>query len=559
MSELNRDTIVRIFWRRAAASDNRPVLFFPAVEGNQTRSWPEITAEIGRLASLLLAIGVRPGDRVAQISENRYEWIVADLAIQVARGIHVPMHAPLAGRQLLHQIQDASAKFVFISDAAQCAKLTAAAAELPADTVCLLHEQNPAATIGPHRPILWRAECQRCDAQRGRELCDQAAAEVTPDDLATILYSSGTTGEPKGAMLTQGNLASNALGMSAAFEINPHDLRLNLLPFSHIFARTCDLYTWINHGSQLALPASRETVMASFLEQRPTLFNGVPYFFERVYRQLREAGTADTPGSLAATLGGRLRFVCSGGAALPEHVADFYERQGLPILQGYGLTESSPVITASKRRAYRQGYVGRVLPGVEIALAADGEILTRGPHVMRGYWNRPAETAEALRDGWLHTGDLGEIDPEGYLKITGRKKEIIVTTAGKNIAPAAIEALLTEDPFILQCLVVGDGRSHLAALIVPNPDVLREHIIKHAIPVTSRAAALAHPAVLAVYEQVLADRLQNLSPHEQVRKFTLIDRGFTIESGELTPTLKLRRSIIAHNFADVIAKMYADA
>jgi long-chain acyl-CoA synthetase len=388
------------------------------------------------------------------------------------------------------------------------------------------------------------------------ELLHAAQAHGSPDDLATILYSSGTTGEPKGVMLTHGNLVSNARGMSEAFDVTPDDLRLCMLPLSHIFARTCDLYTWLGRGSQLAFVESRERILANCAELHPTLMNGVPYFYEKVCRSLRASGQAEQPGQLLELFGGRMRSCCSGGAALPVHVAEWFEQRGMPLLQGYGLTESSPVISMSVRAAYKNGYVGRALPGIEIQIANDGEVLTRGPHVMRGYWKRPDATAEVIRDGWLHTGDLGELDSDGFLKITGRKKELLVTAAGKNIAPVALEALLTEDPLILQAVVLGDGRNYLAALLVPNPDVLREYIIKHAIPVASRGEALQHPSVLELYRRVIDERLRGVSHQEQIGRFVLLDRGFTVESGELTPTLKLRRGVIQANFAELIESLY---
>ncbi len=376
-----------------------------------------------------------------------------------------------------------------------------------------------------------------------------------PGDLATILYTSGTTGEPQGVMLTHRNLVFNACSSVAAWDTPPDELRLTWLPLSHIYARTADLYTWLTHGSRLALAESRETLLADCALVQPTFLNGVPYFYEKVARHLAESGRADEPGALVSLLGGRVRICCSGGAALPDHVALFFARLGVPLVQGYGLTETSPVISTCTYHDQRLGTVGPPIPGVEVAIADDGEILTRGPHVMQGYWNRPEATAIALRDGWFHTGDLGCLE-DGYLRITGRKKELIVTAGGKNIAPAYLEALLIADPLVAQAMVIGEGQKYLTALIVPDRDQLRAEIIAAQIPVTSAAEAVAHPCVRALYETVIRRRLAGVSSDEQVREFVLLDRGFTIETGELTPTLKLRRAVVHQHFAQQIAQLY---
>jgi long-chain acyl-CoA synthetase len=287
----------------------------------------------------------------------------------------------------------------------------------------------------------------------------------------------------------------------------------------------------------------------------------VPYFYEKVLRAANESGRP-----LAELFGSRIRLCNSGGAALPNHVAEGYFAAGMPLMQGYGLTETSPVITLSTPGANRLGAVGRAIADVEIRIAADGEILTRGPHVMRGYWNRPAATAEVLKDGWFHTGDLGEIDDDGYLHITGRKKEIIVLASGKNIAPVRLETLLTEDPLIDQAMVVGDARSYLVALLVVNRDALSRAIAEHAAANRGNGDAVANSRGLtqsaqakAILADCIARRLACVSHHEQVRRFSVVERPFSIESSELTPTLKLRRGIIAQNYAREIADLYASA
>jgi len=526
-----------------------PDPFFTAI------TWDQLGRQVRRLAAGLVRVGVRPGDRVAQVSENRHEWIVADLAIQMARAVHVPIHATLAGPQILWQVIDSEAVAVLLSTREQAEKLAGLADRLPKSLELVAYDDG-IDSIGD-RGVRQLADLTAMVSDDEAERAQSAALRhVQEGDLATILYTSGTTGEPKGVMLSQRNLASNTWATLEAFAIEPDDLRLCFLPLSHVFARTCDLYTWIASGSRLALAGSRESVLADCALVRPTVLNGVPYFYDKVARGLEQAGVADRPGALREMLGGRVRICCCGGAALPVHLAEFFCGRQVPLVEGYGLTETSPVITASSPQANRSGCVGPALPGVEVRISDDGEVLTRGPHVMLGYWKRPDETAATIVDGWCRTGDLGQIDEDGFLRITGRKKELIVTAAGKNVAPVYLESLLTQDPLIAQALVVGDGRAYLAALLVPDPEVLRGEIAARKIAVGSPAEAVAHPQVRALFRERIDRRLAEVSRQEQVREFTVLARGFTVDSGELTPTLKLRRGVIEANLAEQIEAMY---
>ncbi len=555
-----RDTLVSLFRDAVLAEPDRAALHVPNPDGSfRLLSWRELASEVGRLASALRRLGVERGDRVAQVSENRYEWILLDLAIHLVRGVHVAIHAALSGPQIAFQIADCGARLAFVSSAEQITKLASCD---PADKNLKWVSYDPIAELPPG----WRVE-HLPDLVRGiagelHDTFDEAISAVgaatQPDDLATILYTSGTTGEPKGVMLTHGNLASNAISSLSLFDSQPDDLRLCWLPLSHIFARTSDLYCWLAGRSQLALAVSREQVIANCQTLRPTIIAGVPYFYDKVRRYLLDQPDGEAPGKLSKLLGGRMRFCMSGGAALPDTTAEFFWRHGVKLVQGYGLTESSPVITVSQPSANRIGSVGRAIPGVEVRIAEDGEILTRGPHVMHGYWNRPADTASAIVNGWLHTGDLGRLDDDGYLWITGRTKELIVTAGGKNIAPVALESLLAEDPLIAQAVVLGEGRNYLAALIVPEREALRAAIIERRIPVASAAEALAHPDVLALYRQRIDQRLASMAQCEQIGRFALLDRGLNIERGELTPTLKFRRATIYEHFAEQIARLYAE-
>jgi long-chain acyl-CoA synthetase len=548
-------TIISLFAERLEQAADQAAIQFRSGGAWRTLRWSDVADDVRRTAAVLAGLGVRAGDRVAQFSPNRYEWIMADLAIQAARAVHVPIHASLAPPQVAYQVADSRAKVVLLAGAEQSKGLLGYYDEhreqLPAEVRFLCYDPCPDnGEVASLRDLMIHA-----DEAQAQRLWREAREALTPDDLATILYTSGTTGEPKGVMLNQRNLATNALGTLAAFGSQPDDLRLAWLPMSHIFARTCDVYTWVAGGGRLALAEGPDSVSPICRELHPTLINGVPYFFEKVQRYLVDKGLADVPGALATAFGGRLRAACSGGAPLPDHVGQFYNDRGVYLGQGYGLTESSPVISASTPAAMKIGTAGRPIPGVEVKIAPDGEILTRGPHVMLGYWNKPAATAESLRDGWLHTGDLGTLDEDGFLKITGRKKELIVTAAGKKAVPSHLESLLKADPLIEQAVVLGDGRSYLSALIVPNREALAAELRRLGKEV-DLAQASRDPGVVALYEQRIKERLASVSYYEQIVKFSLLDRPLSIERGELTLTLKLRRDAIYHNFADAIEAMY---
>ena len=511
-----------------------------------TVTWGDLADDVYRTAAVLAGLGLEPGDRVAQFAENRYEWIVLDMALAAVQAVHVPLHASLSAPQARYQIEHSGAKVVVISGSDQANLL--AAADLP-DTVSHVLSHDACAVALAGRPPVHLAEATAAvDPATGRWLLAEAARDLMAASLATILYTSGTTGEPKGVMLAHGNLVSNARAVIEPFDLTDDDVSLCLLPLSHIFARTCDIYTWLTRGGTLALAERRETVLEDIRAVSPTVFNAVPYFFEKVAAGLIAAGHADTPGALQAALGGRVRLACSGGAALPERLFDFYNDRGVLLTQGYGLTETSPVIAASGVKTNRRGSVGPPLPGVEVEIAGDGEILTRGPHVMLGYWQDQPATAAIMRGGWLATGDLGRLDDDGYLYITGRKKEIIVTTGGKNIAPTMIESLLTADPLIVQAMVVGDGRKCLAALIVPEPAALGAELKRRELPL-DRAGE--------IYRERIDACTAELARHEQIGPFTLLSRGFLPEYEEVTAKGSLRRAVIEEHFAAEIEGMYA--
>jgi long-chain acyl-CoA synthetase len=525
----------------ACRGDERALGFIKAGELHW-RTWREVAADAKRLAAEIRAAGIEPGDRVAQVSENRYEWIITDLAVHLAGAVHVPIQVTLSGRQIAEQIVDSGAQLVFASSADLLTKFVE---ELPENVPVVLHgdqAKGRQTTLGDNpsvTPTLSPASNHR---------------PAAPDGLATILYTSGTTGRPRGVMLSQGNLASNAKATCDAYGGNSAMRRLGILPLSHIYARTCDLYTWVYAGSQLVLSESRETFQRDCQLAKPTAINVVPYLYQRIADQVRASGVADEEAEVRAVFGGRVEHLFSGGAPLAPEVEDWYAERGVTILCGYGLSESSPVISMSVPGAARRGAVGRVLSGVDVRIAEDGEILARGPNIMMGYWRDEEATAETIRDGWLHTGDLGGLDADRFLSILGRKKELIVLSTGKKAVPTRVENLLTASPLIEQAVVFGEGQSALVALIVPNFEQLQSKAVA-GWDQASGEPVNHHPEVRALFAEEISRVLNVAAREEQVRYFTLLDRPFSIDRGEMTAKLSLRRTVIAEHFAAELKAM----
>lgn len=544
-AELESMTIPALLAATAARRGGAPALGVIAGGTLVWRSWSELGALVARAAEGLAARGVAPGDRVAQLSPNGEGWITADLALQQLGAVHVPLHAALAPAQAAEQVRHAGAHLLLVDNAATAARVRAA--------------------VGEQAEIVTHAELLATGPAPSRGVCSAEAntggihASPAPDSLATILYTSGTTGPPRGVMLTQRNLVANAVGVTDAVAAIADEIRLCVLPLSHIYARTCDLYSWIYRGTRLVLAESRETILRDCQLARPTVINAVPYFYQKVADGLRSNEPTAGAGALRQAFGGAVKRCYCGGAGLAPEVEEFFAERELPILCGYGLTEAAPVVTASTFDTYATGTVGRPLPNLATRLADDGELLVRGPNVMQGYWHDPAATAAVLQEGWLHTGDLAEWAENGNLRIVGRKKEMIVLATGNKVAPTRIEQLLVGSPWIEQCCVVGDGRKCLAALIVPNPDRLRQEIRRRRLFVWSRRRALTHPKVLALYREEIDRSLAGLASFEQVGPFVLLGRGFSVEAGEMTPKLSLCRRVIEGAFSNEIEAMYLGA
>ncbi|HJZ89856.1 MAG TPA: long-chain fatty acid--CoA ligase [Gemmataceae bacterium] len=511
----------------------------------QDLTWADFRADVLACAAALVEAGVRPGDRVGLLGENRVEWMIADLGILTAAAITVSPHSSLSGRQIHYQMRDAGARWLFASTAAQLDKVRQVRRELP-DLEGIVVFDAPAAGDGV---MSWDDFLRRGRQSLARHEAELARREAAlgPGDLATIMYTSGTTGDPKGVMLTHGNILSNAVACLESEPLQPDDLNLAWLPLSHIYGRLCDFYERLVGGATMCLAESAETVVANLAEIRPTHISCVPRFYEKLLAAVGSPDPAATAAKLRAIFGPRMRFLGSGGAPLPAAVEKALRDAGLPILPGYGLTETSPVITFNRINRNKPYTVGIPLPGVEVKIAPDGEILTRGPHVMPGYWNNPEATAEAIRDGWLYTGDLGSLDADGFLTITGRKKELLVLSNGKKVVPPHIEGLLVADECIDQAVVCGEGRHYLTALLVPRWDNLRKAIAAGGLSTdgcTSEEELTRHPTVVEVLRQRVAQCLTDVAGYEQVKSFVVLPRPFTVAGDELTVSLKVRRNVI---------------
>jgi long-chain acyl-CoA synthetase len=566
------------------------------IVGESTKEWFD---RLRDLSLGLRALGVTPGDRVAIMSESRPEWLLADLALLVYGAISVPVYPTLTPSQARYILADAGARLAFVSSQEQLDKIQRVRHDLPAlEAVIVFDEIAPASpSVLSLASVIERGHAQLLNQWGvGRSFRDDAR-KVKPSDLAAIIYTSGTTGEPKGAMLTHRNLASNLIAAQTILRLGDEEVALSFLPLSHAFERML-AYVGLYNGVTIIFAESLETVSRDILTVRPTLMTGVPRVYEKFEARIRQkgdslpqprrtlfhwglnvasarakaemsgrrlSGLSKLEAALAERLvwskirdnvGGRLHTMISGSAPLPLAVAEFFHGIGLPITEGYGLTETSPVLTGNPPGAARAGSVGRAIPGIELRIAPDGEILARGPNIMTGYYNKPVETAEALRDGWFHTGDIGTLDADGYLTITDRKKDLLVTSGGKKIAPQPLEASLKRSPLVAEAIVLGDRRKFAAALIVPDFAALERRLRDLGRPLAPREELVTRPEVIGLYEEIVEALNQELSQFERIKKIRLLPREFTIESGELTPTLKIRRKTIEENWQGEIEAMY---
>ena len=508
---------------REAVAQHREQSALASIREGQLRwrTWGEVEEDVRRIVCGLKIAGVGQGDRVAQYTPNSYEWIIADLAMLSMGAVHVPLH-----------------------DSLSLAEASALVNRAEVHTT-IVHEPRQLSTP-------WVTQKHLLDSDPD----DFTPPEIDADALATILFTSGTTGAPQGVMLSHRNLVTNTRATAEAVGARSNETRLVILPLSHIYARTCDLYSWLHRGTQLVLAQSRETIIRDAQLAQPTVINGVPYFYQKVAQRLRAAGKTNEPDVLRHLLGGNVIRLFCGGAAVSPELESLYAAQDLPLLSGYGLTEASPVVSATSLENYSLGTVGKPLGNLEVKLADDGEVLVQGPSVMLGYWQDEEATRKALQDGWLHTGDLGEFDADCNLKIVGRKKEIIVLSTGKNVSPTALEQRLANSPLVEHACVVGDGRKCLGVLIVPNPDTLRREIRQRKLWVWSKRRAVTHPKIRQLYRKEIDRVLKGTESVNQIGPFTILPRNFSRERGELTPKMSLCRGRITVELAGEIDAMY---
>ncbi|MCC6349477.1 MAG: long-chain fatty acid--CoA ligase [Candidatus Eisenbacteria bacterium] len=591
-------TLIGIFLETADRLDKPAQFMRKTASGWESIPARRAVADIESLALGLASLGVGRGDRVALLSENRYEWAVSDLAILGLGAVTVPIYPTLTAHQVQYILENAEAKVCIVSTPAQFDKVNHLAASLPALQVIVPMEPVPPAS-GRERAFsdLVAEGGRRRAAEPGAFRA--SAAAIQPGDLATIIYTSGTTGDPKGAMLSHNNIASNVEACLKVVDLNPSDTSLCFLPLCHIFERMAGLYAMLQGGVTIAYAQSLETVAADAMEVHPTVLTGVPRFYEKVYARVMENALAQPPlrkniffwglrtgtrvarmrfaggrpsgpfalqariadrlvgAKVRARVGGRLRMCISGGAPLGAKIMEFFFAVGIPIIEGYGLTETSPVICLNPPGRERPASVGPVVPGVELRIGEEGEILTRGPHVMLGYFRNDEATRAAIRDGWFHTGDVGHLDAEGYLYITDRLKDLLVTAGGKKVAPQPLEGRLKTVKWITEAVMLGDRRPYCICLLVPNFAVLESEAKLRGWAFASRRELLARPEVLAVYQHEIDQVNADLAQFERIKKFALLDRDLSQEAGELTPTLKVRRRIVSQKFAELIESLYA--
>ncbi len=593
-------TLARLFHDNAERYSQDKVLRFKKNGHWKSVRWAALQKRVWETARGLLALKLKKQETVAILAENSPWWVTADLGALTAGGVTVPIYATNTPQQVAHVLKDSGAKWVFVSTEQQLGKVLAVAEHLPQLKKIITFSELPKKSdMQMSLAQLW----QKGEAV-SQEAADAALGQITSQDLATLIYTSGATGEPKGVMLTHGAILSNLQAIAMCFPLTRRDVGLSFLPLSHSFERTAGYYLPLMQGAQIAFSERLDTVMEDLPAVRPTVMTAVPRFYEKFYAAVRdemerrsavdrallhwsvEVGLDRAErrqdhrlpapwlegafqvarllvmNALREKTGGKLRFFVSGGAPLAQEVVEFFHAAGLPIYEGYGLTEAGPVLTVNRPGAFRFGTVGRALPGVQIEVAADGEILAKGPNLMRGYFNQPQDTADVLQDGWLHTGDLGRMDAEGFLHLTGRKKDILITAGGKNVAPQRLEGLLMTDPLVDQAVVVGDGRKYLAALLAPDSTRLlawaREQGLAGPDETPSLENLIHHPAVITRYQEIINHLNHDLPSYETLKQFTLLPRRLTMEADEITPTLKIRRHVVQSRYYAQIEAMYPD-
>ena len=580
-------TLNDIFFTVAGRNDRVAMMHRQAIQWVSISS-AEFYRNVVGVARALQQWGISKGDRVAILSENRPEWTIADFACLLIGAVVVPIYTTLTEEQVAYILRDSGARVAFVSTDKQFAKVNNIKPQTAIEKIVVMNAVETAHAF--HMQRLMHDGPTEHDPQ-----IDAAARAARPDVLATIIYTSGTTGIPKGAMLTHGNIASNISAWLPGFEFGPGEICLSFLPLSHVTARNVDLGL-LYRGTTLAYVPFIDQLPKALQEVRPTVFIGVPRVYEKIHGQVdqkakgflkqqiyawvrsvgrahrHEISAGQTPKSLAwrlanrvlyskvrAGIGGRVQVFVSGGAPLGRELAEWYADMGIRIHEGYGLTETSPVIAVNTPTAHKLGTVGKPLPNVEVHIAQDGEILVRGPSVFQGYWNKPQETHNAFNDGWFKTGDVGNIDSEGFLSVTDRKKDLIKTSGGKFIAPQPLENSLKHNALIAEAVVLGDKRKFPAVLIAPYFPLLEDWARTNQLRFSSRQELVAHERVRELYEGIVAEINRDLARFEQLKKVLLVPHEFSAEDGTLTASMKLRRRVVEERYREQIEAMYGEA
>jgi long-chain acyl-CoA synthetase len=587
------NTINDLFRRVSAAANPRAVLWQDEFGQWNPISSDQIYQRVRALATTLLSWGIQKGDRVALIGENRWEWAVSDLATLAIGAVNVPIYPTLTGEQIAVLLQDATCRIAIVSTRQQFEKLNAVRTQTQLERILIMDPSSPPDGAIPFSAVLAGAD------DRGSErdpAFDDLVRSVAPTDLATLIYTSGTTGEPKGVMLTHGNIAANQNTAADGFSFGPTDACISFLPLSHITARALD-YVMYSTGAQVIYCSAFDKLPQAMKEVRPTVFVGVPRVYEKI-RQAVEQKAALSPikgrllawalavgshnrdtvyrgelprslkwklankliyGKVREAFGGRVRVFVSGGAPLGIDTAKWFAAAGIAVWEGYGLTETSPVIALNSPVRQRMGAVGMPISNVELKFAEDGELLVRGPAVFSGYWHKPEATKECFDgEGWFRTGDIGHLDTDGFLYITDRKKELLKTSGGKLVAPQPIENKLKNSVLVAQAALVGDKHKFVSAIISPNFVALEEWARHHGIDTGNRAALVSDERVVAHFKEMIREVNSSLANFETIKRFRVVADEWSQDSGELTPSMKLKRRVIAGRYAGVIAELYED-
>ena len=561
-------------------------------------SYDEFSSSTENLAFGLAQLGVKRGNKVSIIAENRPEWVYADMAILGLGGVDVPLYPISTSDTIEFILNNSESVGIIVSNNFHLNKVLKIRDNCKTlQFIIVMNDMDVSQynKVYTFKQVLEMGESLKSEQPK---LFKDSLNIAQPDDLATIIYTSGTTGEPKGVMLTHWNIMSNVDSALKTFPMDDTDIFLSFLPLCHIFERMAGYYTALSCGAMICYAESIEKIAQNMTEVKPTVMTAVPRLFERMHSRIiknvetqpekkqkifqwalevgrtfyetKRDGRSIPIGltikhkladklvfkKLRERTGGRLRFFISGGAALSRDLGEFFVSAGMQIIEGYGLTESSPVLACNRLDDFKFGTVGKVFPGVEIKIASDGEILAHGPNIMQGYYKNKKETEATIKDGWLHTGDIGVFDAEGFLIITDRKKHLFKTSSGKYIAPTPIENLFLASKYIDQFVLIGDRRMFLSALIVPDFDAVKEYADAHRIQYTTVQDLLETKQIYELLEKELGQFQKRLANYERVRKFKILEQPFTIETGEMTPSLKLKRKVIEERYGDLIDDMY---